>query len=260
MSLESTAFIGWADDPDHRLPFDRILTTHPILRDEIGSLLHTEHDCKPEIWPFIALASVSYAFNIYKSIGLVIPHLYHESGSVLVRQLWEVSLNLHWMERDPEIRARDFGAFTVMEMRKTMQKTGASDSISEFDDATFRFQKEFRFQDKNSKDRVHSSFAARNVEQRAGELGDPWKTDYNLLYHLMSMHAHGAPGAVLLQHFTSHSKEPEIKERNSTALVAYISMKIMVANIRLMTRCGILESSASVDSIFRNVLKEEKEF
>ena len=256
MSLESTAFIGWEDNPDYRLPFERILTIHSILSDEIGLLLHAEQDSKPEIWPFIALASVSYAFNVYKSIGLLIPHFYHESGSVLVRQLWEVSLNLHWMERDPENRARDFGAFTVMEMRKTMQKTGASDSISDFDNATLRFQREFRFQDKSNKDRIHSSFATRNVEQKAGELGDPWKTDYNLLYHLMSMHTHGAPGAVLLQHFTAHSKDPAKKERNSTALVAYISMKIMVANIQLMVRSGILGSSASVDSVFKNVLAE----
>lgn len=259
MSLQNTAFIGWEDNPDYRLPFDRILTAHPILRDEIGSLLHVEHDCNPELWPFIALASVSYAFNIYKSIGLVILHLYHESGSVLVRQLWEVSLNLHWMERDPENRPRDFGEFTVMEIRKSMQKTGSSTSISEFDDATMRYQQQFRFKDKNNKNQIHSSFAACNVEKRAGEIGDPWMTDYNLLYHLTSMHAHGAPGAVLLQHFTAHSKDPETKEKNSTALVAYISMKIMVANIRLMVRCGILKSSGSVDSIFGDVLKQESE-
>lgn len=77
-----------------------------------------------ELWPFVAIASFSYCFNAYKAIGIILPQLYHESGSVLLRQLWEASLNLHWIELDAENRAKDFCNFTVIELRKGMQKTG----------------------------------------------------------------------------------------------------------------------------------------
>ena len=47
------------------------------------------------------MISFVYAFNTYKALGLLLPELYHESGAVVFRQFWEVSLNLHWIERDP---------------------------------------------------------------------------------------------------------------------------------------------------------------
>jgi len=239
MSLKNTFFVGWQDDGHPRLPFDRLLKKYNI---------------KPEIWPFIAFASFAYAFNVYKAIGLVLPDFHHESGAVMLRQLWEVSLNLHWIERDSNKRAQDFCNYTIMEFRKCVQKSGDSSPLQGFDDATNRFQAEFRFQNKRGKNQTHSNFAASTVQQRAEELGDPWQSDYALLYYLASMHAHGAPGAILHQHFVQQSKSPEAKEKDSTALIAYMSMKILIEDIRLLVRQGLARDSKAADDVFRDVL------
>src|SRR5437867_3019584 len=99
MSLENTIFVGWQDDGRARLPFNRLLKKYIELRDTTANSLHGEHKINPQMWPFIAFASFAYAFNVYKAIGLVLPDLHRESGAVMLRQLWEVSLNLHWIER-----------------------------------------------------------------------------------------------------------------------------------------------------------------
>ncbi len=200
------------------------------------------------------MISFSYAFNSYKALGLILPELYHESGAVLLRQLWEVSLNLHWIERDPERRARDFCNFTVIELRKGMQKSGEQDSLADFDAASARFQNRFRFKDKNNKERITSSFAGGSVQQRAEEIGEPWSKDYLQLYNLASMHAHGAPGAVLHQHFVHQSTSPENREKDSTALIAYLSMKVLVADVHLLVRNGLVSTSTEVDEAFKDAL------
>src|SRR4051812_48485289 len=112
MSLLNTAFIGSPGDGQPRLPCDKLLKRHELLRDATAATVHGEHTIRPDLWPFVAIASFSYAFNAYKALGLILPHLYHESGAVVLRQLWEASLNLHWIERDPEERAQDFCNYT----------------------------------------------------------------------------------------------------------------------------------------------------
>lgn len=254
MSLYETAFIGVKRGGEARLPFEKLIKRHELLRDAVAEVVHGEHSNAPELWPFVALASFSYAFNAYKALGLILPHLYHESGAVLLRQLWETSLNLHWIERDPETRAQDFCNFTVIELRKGMQKTGNDSSVASFDVASDRFQLRFRFKDKKGKDRIHASFAGGSVQQRAEELGEPWSTDYNLLYHLASMHAHGAPGAVLQQHFVHHSVSPENQERDHAALIAYLSMKVLAADVHLLVRNQFASSSPKVDEALKDAL------
>lgn len=237
-----------------RRSFRKLLKRHELLRDATAQTVHGEHSVSPDLWPFVAFASFSYAFNAYKALELILPHLYHESGAVLLRQLWEASLNLHWIERDPEKRAQDFCNYTVIELRKGMQKTGEQSSLDSLDAASARFQSRFRFKDKQGKERIHSSFAGGSVQQRAEELGEPWSADYNLLYHLASMHAHGAPGAVLQQHFVHLSTSPQNKERDSTALIAYLSMKVLVADVHLFVRNGFAANSTEVDEAFKDAL------
>src|SRR5262249_49595143 len=151
---------GWASgDGNARLPFEKLMAQYPVLRDATANLVHGEHTVRPEVWPFIVIASFSYAFNVYKAIGLILPELYHESGAVLLRQLWEVSLNLHWIERDPDERAPAFGNYTIMEIRKMMQKSGEVKSLEDFDEVTARFQAGFRYRDQRGRKRTHSNFA-----------------------------------------------------------------------------------------------------
>lgn len=255
MSLLNTAFIGSKGDGRARLPFEKLLKRHELLRDATARTVHGEHATDSGLWPFVAIASFSYAFNVYKALGLILPHMYHESGAVLLRQLWEASLNLHWMEREPEKRAQDFCNYTVIELRKGMEKTGEQDSLDSFDAASIRFQSQFRYQDKRGRGRIRLSFAGGSVERRAAELGDPWSTDYNLLYHFSSMHAHGAPGAILHQHFVHLSTSPENKERDSTALIAYLAMKVLVADVHLLVRSGFAANSTAVDEAFADALE-----
>ncbi|MEY2518845.1 MAG: hypothetical protein QOF24_604 [Verrucomicrobiota bacterium] len=255
MSLLNTAFIGSKGDGKARLPFEKLLKRYEHLRDATAQTVHGEHATTPELWPFVAIASFSYAFNAYKALGLILPELYHESGAVLLRQLWEASLNLHWIERDPETRAQDFCNYTVIELRKNMQKSGEQSSLASLDAASTRFQSRFRFKDKQGKERIHSSFAGGSVQQRAEELGEPWSADYNLLYHLASMHAHGAPGAVLHPYFVHLSTSPQNKERDSTALIAFLSMKVLVADIHLLVRNGFVADSTEVDEAFKDALE-----
>jgi hypothetical protein len=255
MSLQNTAFIGSSGDGKARLPFDKLLQRYEVLRDAAAAAVTGEHAVPPDHWPLVALASFSYAFNAYKALGLILPHLYHETGAVVLRQMWEASLNLHWIERDSEKRAEDFCGYTVIEVRKNMQKGGGQSSLPEYDSVSARFQSRFRFQDKQGKERVQTSFAGGTVEQRAQELGEPWQADYNLLYHLASMHAHAAPGAVLQQHFVQHSASPENKERDSTALIAYLAMKVLVADIHLLVRNGFAADSKAVDEAFKDSLE-----
>ena len=255
MSLLNTACIGSKGDGHARLPFEKLLKQHELLRDATAQTMHGEHTSSPDLWPFVAFTSFSYAFNAYKALGLILPHLYHESGAVVLRQLWEASLNLHWIEREPQTRAQDFCNYTVIELRKGMQKEGDQSLIGSFDAATSRLQSQFRFQDKKGRERIHSSFAGGSVQQRAAELGEPWAADYDLLYHLASMHAHGAPGAVLHQHFVQQSTSPQNKERDSTALVAFLSMKVLVSNVHLMVRGGFVSNSTEVDKAFDGSLQ-----
>lgn len=254
MAFESTRFIGWSVGGEARLPYDQILERHAILRDTIATTLAGDPEAHQNLWGFVALHSFSYIFNVYKAIGLLLPEHYHESSAVILRQMWEVSMNLHWIEGDPESRARDFCNYTVMEMRRATQLTGDEKDLATFDEATDRFQTNFRFQDRRGRDRTHSNFSAATVRDRAEELGEPWSQDYELIYHLSSMHAHGAPGAVLHQHFVQHSQSPETREKDSTALVAYLSMKTIVNDVHLLVRQGFVVDSEKIDEAFSGVL------
>lgn len=229
---------------------------HALLRDTIATTLAGDPCSHESLWGFVAMQSFNYVFNVYKAIGILLPEQYHESGAVVLRQMWEVSLNLHWIERDPESRARDFCNYTVMETRRAAESSPDKVELAEFDDATERFQSKFRFQDRRGRKRNHTNFATASVRERADELGEPWGTDYRMIYHLSSMHAHGAPGAILHQHFVQHSASPETREKTSSALIAYSSMKTIVADVHLLVRQGFAFDSEEIDAAFKDVLNE----
>ena len=242
MSLDETLFVG-TPTPATPLPLDEILEHYAVIRDTLAPTPHVEsHD----LLSFVTNTSFVYAFNAYKAISLILPKLYHESGAVVLHQIWEVSLNLHWVGVDPEPRTQDFCNFTILEYRKLIQKSGDESPLQSFDDATERFQTNFRFQDGRGHNRTHVNFATTNIHDRAAELGEPWVSEYELVYHLMSMHAHGAPGAVLHGIFQAQYPNPEMRERNSAALIAMLAIKVMVRNVELLVRLNILPDSTNV--------------
>src|SRR5688572_12879983 len=102
------------------------------------------------------MSSFVYALNAFMAPGLLLPHLYDDSVAVRLRQLWEVALNLHWIEGDPDNRAQAFCAFTLMENRKLIVKSGNGAELAAFDSATTAYQARFRFLDRKGKQQVHS--------------------------------------------------------------------------------------------------------
>lgn len=248
MSFDETIFVGMPI-PAAPLPLDEILEHYAVIRDALANTPHVESHDLPSI---VANTSFIYAFNSYKAISLLLQELYHESGAVVLRQLWEVSLNLHWVGVDPEPRAQDFCNFTVMEYRKLIQKSGDPTPLQSFDRATEKFQAKYRHQDGQGRNRTHNNFATSKISARADELGDPWKREYELVYHLTSMHAHGAPGAVLHGMFQAQYPSPEIRERNSAALIAKLAIKVMVRNVELLVRLDVVPDATNVISAFND--------
>ncbi|WP_339742196.1 DUF5677 domain-containing protein [uncultured Rubinisphaera sp.] len=246
MSLDETLFVG-SPASMVPLPLDEILNHYAVIRDALANTPHIEsHDLSV----FVANTSFVYGLNTYKAISLLLPQLYHESGAVVLRQLWEVSLNLHWVGIDPEPRAQDFCNFTVMEYRKLIQKSGDATQLQFFDQATAKFQANFRYQDRRGRNRTHSNFATSNIHERADELGDPWKREYELVYHMISMHSHGAPGAVLHGMFQAQYPNSKMRERNSTALIAMLAIKVMVRNVELLVRLNFVPDATKVREAF----------
>ncbi|MDP1563580.1 MAG: DUF5677 domain-containing protein [Pirellulaceae bacterium] len=246
MSLDETLFVG-TPTTAVPLPLDEILEHYAVIRDALANTPHVESN---DLSNFVANTSFVYALNAYKAISLLLPELYHESGAVVLRQLWEVSLNLHWVGVDPEPRAQDFCNFTLMEYRKLIQKSGDATPLQSFDDATERFQANFRYQDGRGRNRTHANFATSNIYDRAVVLGDPWEREYELVYHLTSMHAHGAPGAVLHGMFQAQYPNPEIRDRNSAALIAMLAIKVMVRNVELLVQLDIVPNATNVVEAF----------
>ncbi len=254
MSLDETLFIGAMRGDSRNLSLTGILDHYARIRDAISETGYVQ---PVELADLVANASFVYAFNSFKAASLLLPELYHESAAVVLRQLWEVSLNLHWISLDPVIRARDFCNFTVMEYRKIIQ-LGESDELSEFDAATNSFQTAFRYQDAQGRERMRTNFAISSVRDRCVELGAPWDQEYVLLYHLTSMHAHGAPGAIVRTVFMRHYTDRAAREENAASLVAVLAIDTIVRDVRLLRKMGVIPNCDAVDAayaVFQNVLK-----
>jgi hypothetical protein len=249
-TLQNTLFLGTCKGAPIALPFAEILQHHADIRDATTDLMHTEHELPTDLPTFIGLISFVYAFNTYKALALLLPELYHESGAVVFRQLWEVSLNLHWIERDPVTRAQDFCNFTIMEYRKLIQVSGESSQLQDFDDATGKFQARFRYRDSRGRNQKHAVFALKTIHDRADELGEPWKREYELVYNLACMHAHGAPGAILQPHFLQYYSAPEVRERNAVCLIAIQSINVLLRDLRLLVRLGVIGDCDVVEKAF----------
>ncbi len=246
-TLDNAVFIGMSGADPVPLPFDEIVAHHAAVRDAIGESMHIEHELNPDLKSLVLMRSFVYSFNAYKALGHLLPDLFHETGAVALRQLWEVSLNMHWIAIDPDDRSHAFCNFTLIENRKNIIKSGkGATELGDFDTATAEMQARFRFQDRKGKEQIQSDFAAKNVADRAQELGPDWKREYELVYHLTSMHAHGAPGAILQGIFTHLYSSPEIRERNSTALIAIVAIRTMVRNVQLLMNMNLISHETTL--------------
>lgn len=184
-----------------------------------------------------------------------------------MRQLWEVSLNLHWIGIDPATRAKDFCGFTLVEHRKLICKSGDSKSLRDFDTATKKFQEQYRYDDKRGRNRIQNNFAAANIHDRAVELDEPWISEYKLIYDLASMHAHGAPGAILHGMFLAQYPDSDERENDAAAIVAIQAIRVIVRNVQLLVRMNVITDARAVlsaydafqDTLSKAVSVEEKQ-
>lgn len=246
--MKDTLFLGWGRGDTPRLSLEKVLQRHVAVRDAVAEIVHGETDVESTQWPYIATLSFTYAFNAYKAIELLLPHKYYEAAACILRQQWEVSLNLHWLEQDTVSRCQDFCNFTVMEYRRLMAAEGAPQTmLTEFDSATSRFQKNFRLQDGKGRTRRHSTFAGMTVHERSVSLGDPWESDYRLLFRLTSMHTHGAPGAILRPLFLANEHQRKSADVDSSALMGLVSIQLLVRDVHLLVRQSLASDSAGVD-------------
>lgn len=252
---DKTLFISSGTRFQVNLPLIIILKHHAAVRDAIAK---TSYIQSGDLAFQVIHASFIYAFNAYKAISLLLPEYYHESGAVVLRQLWEVSLNLHWIAIDVEARAQMFCNYTTMEFRKVLRQSGELNKLAAFDAATARFQKQYRYVDAKGRNQYHPNFATKKVRERANDLGDLWIREYELVYNLTSMHSHGAPGAILQAMFRQHGADSLLLEQNSTALIAVIAIKVMVRNVELLTRLNIIPNARGVHQAydsFRRTMK-----
>src|SRR6185436_4267147 len=134
-----------------------------------------------------------------------------EQSGVLLRILWEATMNLAWVAKDPPMRAKLYCQFTVVEKRKfflfkitearRLQNTHAvkvaEENLVEFDRAFQNVIVDYQFNDRKGKKKLRSRFSEPTIEQTACALGGVWEKEYRELYPLLSFYAHATPGAIL---------------------------------------------------------------
>jgi len=163
------------------------------FRDRIAAKVHGEWEFESHSFGLVLVTVFRHSFNLYKAIGLLLPDLYYEFESSLLRSLWEISLDLHWIAQDPDNRSRLFLNFTLVEYRKTLTLSDQQ----KFDHAAATYLKDFQFTDKKRKKRFYSEFLNLKPVDVAKRLGKDWEIEYDRIYKLSCAYVHGSPGVIL---------------------------------------------------------------
>lgn len=256
MSLEDVLLIGQPGNTQPSFHLEEILSRHSAVSQAVARTVHREIKIPGDLWPVVLVAYFTYAFNVYKALGLILADRHYEAGTVLLRQLWETSLNIHWIDRDPEIRSQDFCNYTLIEFRKILARRESGDldiakhfsapSLKEFDQMAENHQAKY-FTKTAKRKRPQKSFSLLNAQDRARQLGEPWQREYGLLYDLGSHHSHGGPGAVLRPLFLSDPQRREAAEIDATALLALQSIDLIVRDVHVWTRTLQLDRPTEVE-------------
>ncbi len=247
MSFENTWFVKLPLRNITPLPCAEILEHYAKIRDSIAETGLLKDDT---LFGLVAHTTFVYTFNTFKAIQLLLLERYHESASAILRQLWEVSLNFHWISEDPMQRSQDFCNYTCMEHRKLVEQSGQPE-LEAFDSATLQAQGRFRFTNKNQKEATRDHFSIKSVRERAESLGGEWKHEYIWLFDLTSKHAHGSPSAILDAIFSNGDVDEESRrDDQSVALVAMYSIEIMNRNLCMLHEKGVIPDATQVKSAY----------
>ena len=228
------------------------LKHHDRFRDWIYDHLKIGITSDQSLFSWILLKGLTAGFNTYKTIGIVLPEQYYEAGNILLRNLWECSLTLHFIERDPENRSGAFVEYTIVEFLNLLPP----EHRAEFEKIAEPRLEKYRLRAKPGriKRKLMRNWSGKDVAQMAQELGPGWIKEYRLLYRLGSQSAHAAPGALL---FTAvfdgvEGSASAKKEEQRTATVALSSILTMRTLCRLFWKHtklpdgDVLESSDGV--------------
>ncbi len=188
-----------------------------------------------------------FLFNTFKSILLILDEQFSESGNILYRNLWETSLSLHWIANDYPNRVSEFLNYSSVEFRSVVKSMGDKDAIELYDSATANFQEKYtKTNVKSGKRTLSDNFTNKSIYDRSQELGAPWIDEYQMVYKLTSMYAHGAPAVIIHSIKQATFKCNETEDNNQCSLIAVMCARLMARNVNTLEAMGILETTESV--------------
>jgi hypothetical protein len=200
------------------------------FRDRIAQKAYREWEFESSIeYAYVLTGMFRYGFNTYKAIGLLLPDLYYEHAASLLRTLWEMTLDFHWIAKEPEERARQFLQFTVVEARKRVVAANDNEYVKRFDQAVTPVLKNYQYLDKKGRTQFFREFSNCPPAEMARELGGDWSKEYNRIYTLTCAYVHAAPSAILLPtpSLPNDFRSTLENDEERTAKVAVWSMAVM---------------------------------
>ncbi len=250
------------------MTFAELMTAHDELRDHIAVTTTINYPIEPaqSLYAVVVAQSLLFAFNTYKAAGIILRESYYEQASVLVRILWETTLNLAWISKDPTNRAKLFCQFTVVEKRKFLSfkidaavrlrdatvLTQAKQNLLLFDKEYSHVLIDYQFDDKKGRTKLRGRASGPTIAQEAEELGGHWAKEYREVYPLLSMYTHATPGAILFPNspdrmFDSAKREEEEMQR--TQLTVLWSMALIERAYRFLVPMGAESNNEYFDSM-----------
>ncbi|OGP69374.1 MAG: hypothetical protein A2Z73_01055 [Deltaproteobacteria bacterium RBG_13_60_28] len=235
---------------------DAIIELSHDLLERIHERVSGEFEIEATIYNIVTFKLFGFSLNTFKSICYLLPHTVYEQATVLYRTLWETSVNLEWISRNPNQNALRFVQFTGVEQRRLVQKrikaaerSGDQAVVISLAKHLAEFEREletqlapFRFEDQRGRRRWRDRFSGHSLEAVVREVGGEWLEEYDRDYALACIYTHGAPGAVLfpLFDFPGH-KLDKARSIDRSAIVGAMAIEIM-ARIYRRYLLDILES------------------
>lgn len=231
------------------MPLEKILKIHAKLRDQIIERSPQLTNLENSLFGFILLKSFNYCFNTYKGIGLLLPKLYYEQASLLLRAFWECNLTLHYIERSPEDRSAQFAEYSLIDFVKTLPK----EERKQFEAAFHNRLRKYEIASKPNRScaKYAKTWSGLDLKSMADELSDPWPFEYSKIYRLASQYTHGAPGAILIANegFNGDFSKVIDHDKKRSAVVAISSIDIMIRLCRLIGKYSENKDTAFLQDI-----------
>lgn len=240
------------------------------LTGEVIDQLHTWIDLgqKPEVKTasdVVYIASATRAFNLYRSIVLLLEKDHWEDAAILTRSMFELLLNIEEIQRDKAIvesKSQQFLRFEMLQQylhaKAIHQYNIDAGHLSTIDNKLTKTNKvaellfpDFLVKTRSGKKKWRTSWCGKNIRELAESSEQPIrKRQYDVLYSYMSAFSHSAPLSVMttVGHLDSSKNEVvkkfwlEHEEKEETQLKLILSLStILVLEIVLRVRTVLLD-------------------